>query len=541
MTVPSPLPSLPVSHRVSLILFLSLTSIIGCSGSEESDGDKPSAETRESRPVARSRIIGEPVEAAILDGIATIQSGVDSNSREELVAFESDQMLLAIKVDVGDDDQTLIPSDYTVTVDGADAKPVGIAFGDSTAVFFDPDEFLSANVELTHGRQGKLGMADDRLAAIELPVPQVVFLFKVKFGDSIDFWHGQTDHRLDVADEADWLLAEIPGSIGDLPGTTTDPVDEKVTVEVVEGQLVRAELNGEEAELYDLKLKVTCPAEGFNLDTRKLYVQGGEKRTRRFFFEFDDREMRMLAGTSYADTTYESTDVRTIQSGGIRMGLHGGTIPLHVIFPDPPFESGLTLYLGDADPVELIPEDEALGEIRPAFLDATVRVARSKIFGKAVKVAVLDDQVPVLVSGKRGDIKPRKAPSGEKFLALRFEVPEGEHKFIANDYRVAVSDADEVVPAFIAVGKLPAESVEDDAFETWTIQRDEEDRAEIRKGAVYAWHSSIPEVILVYKVPEDVTKFTFKHGETQLTLQPSSVAKSWAAIRPEGSSDDPAE
>lgn len=510
----------------------------GCSSGDEDNGPPPSEETREARREATMKIIGEPTEAALLDGIAILQYGVDQFDREEVVASEPDMMMVAVKVAVEEEDQTLVPSEYTLTVGENEAKPLGIAFGGKTNVFFSTEQLLDGSIELRHNDRGAVGQAgNERLNLFELPQPEVVFLYKVKYGKSVDFWHGRTDFRLKVATKAEWLEDNLPDT--KLPeDSLAGTFDRDVELEVVEGKLVRGQLNGEDKELYVLQVNLVCPSEGFDLAARDVYLRGGNKRANQWFFEFDDEDMRVLAGSEYSDTTYDGTPVRMLNSGGVRLGTDGGTISMRVIFPDPPFESGLNLHFGSLDPVELIAADAALGEIRPAVADSAVRITRAPIVGKPVRVGYLEGKLPVLTNRKTGKIEPVEAEFGKRFLALKFEMPETDQKFVSSDYRLEFLETAVATPKYIAVGKLPAEPVAGDPYQAQTILRDEEDRAELRRGELFAWHSSVPDCILVYEVTVDASQFTFKHGETQLTIQPSTVPKRWTLLRPDGALDE---
>ena len=120
-----------------------------------------------------------------------------------------------------------------------------------------------------------------------------------------------------------------------------------------------------------------------------------------------------------------------------------------------------------------------------------------------------------------------------RLLMLKMMVAEGDQRFIACDYQVASETGEKIRLVYVAPGAAPAESVPDDKFAVMTVAHAETDGIQRKSAKLAGWDISIPEFVLVFNVPADESKFTFKHGTTQLTLQPSSVARSWSSFRPQ--------
>lgn len=513
------------------VLPLLLLNLPGCSDSqtdEKAAAVVPAESIRER--VARSRRVGTPRAAAYLDGIVTLQTGPSPDQRESLIAPEAGTMLVAVLIEVDDGDQTFIPKDYEIEIDKEPYVPVGVSFDTANGVFFSVESLLTASVELTKGTQGRVGMADDRIARVELPEQQVILLYKSSSADQLTLFHGSDSFGLAVSNDADWIDISIPAST--VAGLDEESVDEKLEVTVGEGSLKVIELQGDRAEVYSLDLKIRCPLEGVEVSPRNLYLNGPSGRTRDFLFEFDDQEMRMLAGSEYSDLESSEGPLRRIFSGGVRVGVHGGSLPLTVVFPDPPFEEGFDLMVAGLDPIELIGQDSALGEIRPAFAESLSRIPRAALIGKPAQVGYLTDPVPVVGENRRREIQTMRPGDGKRFLALSFDLDEGPQKLIANDYELTPDGGKSTRPFAVAVGLSPAEHASDSLYKALEIKRGETDRVQFRRGDLQGWEITAPKVILVWEIPAEVNRFRFAHGDTQLTLQPAASGREWRELRP---------
>ena len=506
----------------------------GCSSdSEPATTSKQETPTADRPVVARSKIAGKPAKAGYLEGLTMLQTGPEPFQKKGILASEANKFLLAILVDVDAEEQTLIPSDYRVLVGSEEFQPIGVSFGTKLELFFDTKQFAAASIELAHGASDGVGLQSERLAAAQLAQPQVALLYKVTGSEQVRLQHGSNTFDLDIDDEPDWIATEATAATAATQTSIPEPVESQVELEVVSGQLVIGELDGERAEVYELQLKIECPAEGLILNARDLYLKGADNRTRQFYFDFDDTEMRMVPGSVYVETTYNGDRMRRVEAGGLRLGLQGGTLPLRLVFENPPFETGLVLHFPQHAPVELIAADQALGEIRPAFAEDTVRVPRAPLIGEPVQVGYLDGALPFIADRRRKQMGQAEVNNERRLLMLKMMVAEGDQRFIAGDYQVASETGEKIRLVYVAPGAAPAESVPDDKFAVMTVAHAETDGIQRKSAKLAGWDISIPEFVLVFNVPADESKFTFKHGTTQLTLQPSSVARSWSSFRPQ--------
>lgn len=516
--------------RLALALLL-LCNLSGCG-----DGDGPhQAETGGVEPAAppvSAPRVGEPVAAGFVDGLLTLQMGPDPLQQEGIVAAKANTFLLVVTVAVDSGPQIFAPADYRVRVDEETYTPLGVAFGGRNDVFFSVDEFLASQIDLTHDASGAVALSDERLKAVKLPKPELVLLYKVQGSDSVQVVHGIESTRLPVEDATDKFFAGLD-NLQPAGGDAAAGADESVSVDVVDGRLVAGSLGGERTEVYDVTLRVDCPEGGYVLDARDLYLDGGTERTRQFYFELDEQTMRLTAGTSYTKTTFDDVPVVRIDAGGVQLGPDGQQVSLRCLFPDPPFGKGLTLRIADLPAHELISARAALGSIRPAVAEGPVRIPRAPIIGEPVEVAFLEGELPRLADARRNRTEP-VAPSAEhRFLALKFQLAEGDPQLILNEYELETASGDRIRPKFLAAGLAPAEPVPEDPYEPRAIERGETDTIRRRGGEFAAWVVSEPEFLLVFEVPIGESQFTFKHGSTYLTLQPSEVARAWSAFRPD--------
>jgi len=519
---------------VQAVALVGLALVSGCSSDPEPVSDDEKTETTpDVQPVvARSRIAGTPAKAGYLEGLTMLQTGPDPLQKKGILASEANKFLLAILVEVGADEQTLIPTDYRVQVGTEVYQPIGVSFGNKLGLFFDTDQFAAASIEISHGSSDGVGLQSERLAAAQLATPQLALLYKVTGSDAIRIQHGESMFNLEVDDQPDWIATPSSASLVSGPDTVKQPVESAVELEVVKGQLVIGELDRERAEVYELQLKIECPDEGLMLNARDLYLQGAGNRTRQFYFDFDDKEMRMAPGSVYVETTYNGERMRRVEAGGLRLGLYGGTLSLRLVFEDPPFETGLVLHFPQHAPVELIASDQALGEIRPAFAEDTVRVPRAPIIGEPVQVGYLDGLLPFVADWRRKRMDNAPLAAGRRLLMLKMMVGEEDQRFIAGDYQVASAAGEKIRLVYVAPGRAPAEPVPTDKFAVLAVAHGDTDAQRQKRAKLAGWQISIPEFVLVFDVPANETKFTFKHGTTQLTLQPSSVARPWGSFRP---------
>jgi len=527
-----------LSGTVQTMALICLVLGSGCSSDKSSDTPPGSdAENTESTPdvqpvVALSRIAGTPAKAGYLEGLTMLQTGPDPFQKKGVLASEANVFLLAILVEVGSDEQTLIPTDYRVQVGTDVYQPIGVSFGNKLGLFFDTKQFVAASIEISHGASDGVGLQSERLAAAQLAKPQLALLYKVTGSDAIRLQHGENTFNLEVDDQPDWIGTPSSATVASAADPVNQPVESTVELEVVKGQLVIGELDGERAEVYELQLKIECPDEGLVLNARDLYLQGADNRTRQFYFDFDDKEMRMAPGSVYVETTYNGERMRRVEAGGLRLGLHGGTLPLRLVFEDPPFETGLVLHFPQHAPVELIASNQALGEIRPAFAEDTVRVPRAPMIGEPVQVGYLDGQLPFVSDRRRKRMENAPVAAGRRLLMLKMMVGEEDQRFIAGDYQVASAAGEKIRLVYVAPGRAPAEPVPTDKFAVLAVAHGEADTLRQKSAKLAGWEISIPEFVLVFDVPANETKFTFKHGTTQLTLQPASVARPWGSFRP---------
>ena len=520
----------------------------------------------------------------MIDGRSKI-STTSTGGLEFLVASGGREYLLAVKMEfefpkvvqrAGKPPETsilsVVPLDYRIIVTDDDDKqveyePVAVAFGQKKA-FLSCEKLLHDKVELHAGKDDQPGIKKinpnaaklgkkvkteeaesaetvSKVVAYMMTAPQYVMLYKVTIerDAKVAMHHGERSFDIDLEGDSDWIAGY--GSSDDL-GAAVDAfakkeanMDRSLEIDVVKGQLIKAMIDGESQEVYELEVKLSSKvSRRVDLNRRDVFLKGGSDakkgRTTEMFVKLDGSRMRMHAGAEYFEVSYNGEILTELVQGDIEVTLSPGfAVALRIVFPDPPFESGLALHFPDHAPVVLIGEDDALGEIRPAFTESLIRVPQAPILGKPVRVRYLQGKIDYIKDVKTLELGSIEAAAGKRFMALKLDMSQGEQRFVARDYRLEDSTEAEHTPKLVAFSGYPALMVPGDEYNNVKLVPADTDDMKRRRGVMTSWELAKPLFVVVYELPESETKFTFKHGTTQLTIQPPTASiVAWNAFRP---------
>lgn len=564
MSTEVPMPRLINSSR--FLLFIVSVSLLasGCGSKDKGGKTKKSksgdstAEYETYKP-AKTGLLGKPSMVGVLDGGTVVTNSV-RGEYEFIVASGAREYLLAVKMPFEFPTRTedgrkmekgvkFAPSDYRAIVVHDDDEeeptkyePIAVAFG-AKKQFWSTKAVLGETIDLLPGNNDTPGAKDGKILGYMLSVPQYILLYRldVKRYDEVAIHHDRKSFAIDLeeADDSEWLAGfesttDLGAAVDDFNKERANS-DESVKIEIEKGELRKAKIEGEDEEVYELTFKISAPvAKRVDINRRDLFLKGdGDKRTTEMFLKMDGSRMRMHAGAEFFEVSYDGEIMTELVNGDVEVKLTPGfSVPLRIVFPNPPFEGGLWLNFPNEDPVELIAADEALGEIRPAFNEALIQVPQAPILGKPVRVRYIDSKIEYMKDLKTQEIASIQAAPGNRFLALKLDVHPGEQRFVSRDYRVEDSTQKSYTPKAFAFGGYPA-LLPSDEFTNVKVIAAEQDEVPRRRGVVQSLNHSKPVWVVVFEVPETETKFGFAHGSTQLTLQPpAKTVMAWNAFRP---------
>ncbi len=522
-------------------------------------GKSGSGEDYETYKTSKTGLLGKPSMIGVLDARTVITTSIRGDY-EYIVASGAREYILAIKMPFEFPSKTLdgkkmqqgvkfAPGDYRAIVEPDDDEeepveyhPVAVAFGGKKQ-FWSTKSSLAEMIDLLPGNADTPGTKDGKVMGYMLSVPQYILLYRIEVDrySHVALHHGPKSFAIDLdeADDAQWLAGfesttDLGASVDDFNKTQAE-TDTSVQITVKNGELRKAKIDGEDAEVYELEFEISAPvAKRVDINRRDLYLKGGaDKRTTEMFLKMDGSRMRMHAGAEFFEVSLDGEIMTELVQGDVEVKLTPGfSVPIRIVFPNPPFEGGLWLAFPDHEPVELIGTDEALGEIRPAFNESIARVPQAPILGKPVRVRYIDGKIQYIKDLKKLETGTIQAAPGNRFLALKLDVHTGEQRYVNRDYRLQDSTEKEYTPKAFAFSGYPA-LLPDDDYNTAKIIAAEQDEVFRRRGEVQSFNLSKPVWVAIFEVPEGETKFGFAHGNTQLTLQPpAKTMLAWNAFRP---------
>ena len=240
--------------------------------------------------------------------------------------------------------------------------------------------------------------------------------------------------------------------------------------------------------------------------------------------------MRLIEGTDYYDNLYKDRPMKELVSGGLSVSVEPGQpLTMFFVFPNPPFENGLSLHFPGKPPINVVPAGDVLGEIRPAIPRGVAKIPRAPIVGKPVKLTRINGDITIVGGGDNSDsLQPG---TGKRFLAIQFKI-EGERQFIARDYVLRDESDANHYPIAVAFGHAAARRIPGDGYEAVKLVPGETDIARLKKGRLLYWQYAHPEFVVIFAIPDRLTTAYFSHGNRLLKLTPLSPPVSWTKARP---------
>lgn len=525
---------------------IGLGAVAGCSSDGDAAGSGDGPQDAPENVQRLPPIAGTPVEAGYFDGGITLLGSADPDSGEALMPINQNY-LLAVRLDV-DKAATLVVDEYFVIVGKRRYRPQGISFGDRRQTFFDAKKFVGNKVKLSLDGSDQITISDaGQLNACRLSTGEITLLYRVPGSDLLRVQYDGQDYVLrpvtaaELGVEASATPITNNGDNG--MGKTTGP--KGLQLEVKRGQLAIATIDGDEVEVFELELTLKgSEYEQIELKFREnFFLQGNAiqqspggkgrrrgKRTRRVFVELQEERMRLIEGTDYYDNTYKDRPMKELVSGGLSVSVEPGQpLTMFFVFPNPPFENGLSLHFPGQPPIDVVPVGDVLGEIRPAIPRGVAKIPRAPIVGKPLKLTRINGDVTVVGRGNNSD--PLQPGAGKRFLAIQFKI-EGERQFVARDYVLRDESNANYYPVAVAFGYAAARRIPGDGYEAVKLIPGETDVARRKKGQLLYWQYAHPEFFILFAVPDGLTTAFFSHGNRLLKLTPLSSPVSWTKARP---------
>jgi hypothetical protein len=519
--------------------------VAGCSSDDDAAGSVDGPQDAQENVQRLPPIGGTPVEAGYFDGGVTLLRSADPDSGVTLMPINKNS-LLAVRLDV-DKAATLVVDEYFVIIGKRRYRPKGIAFGDARQTFFDVKKFVGNKVKLSLGGSDEITTSDaGQLNGYQLSIGEIYLLYRVPVSSFARVQYDGKDYELRpitaaaLGVEASTTPITNNGDTG--MDETTGP--KGLQLEVKRGQLAIATIDGEEVEVFELELTLKgSKYEQIELKFREnFFLQGNAiqqspggkgrrrgKRTRRVFVELQEDRMRLIQGTDYYDNTYKDRPMKELVSGGLSVSVEPGQpLTMFFVFPNPPFENGLSLHFPGKPLIDVVPVGDVLGEIRPAIPRGVAKIPRAPIVGIPVKLTRINGDVTV-VGGNNSD--PLQPGAGKRFLAIRFTI-EGERQFVARDYVLRDESNANYYPVAVAFGRAAARRIPGDGYEAVKLIPGETDVARRKKGQLLYWQYAHPEFFILFAVPDGLTTAFFSHGNRLLKLTPLSSPVSWTKARP---------
>ena len=523
-----------------LVVFaIGLGTVTGCSSGDDAansaDGPKAAQETvRQLPPIA-----GTPVEAGYFDGGITLLSSADPDSGEALMPINKNS-LLAVRLDV-EKEATLVVNEYCVIIGKRRYRPKGISFGAARQTFFDAKQFVGDRVKLSLGGADEITTSKaGQLNGCQLATGEVYLLYRVPGSDLLRVQYDGQDYVLrpiiaaELGVEAQTTTQTKSGKNG--MGKTTGP--QGLRLEVKRGELTIANIDGDDIEVFELELTLKgSKYEQIELNFLKnFYLQGNSTRqgrggqSRRVFVELQEDRMRLIEGTDFFNNEYKDRPMKELTNGGLSVSVEPGQpLTMFFVFPNPPFENGLSLHFPGNPPIEVVPAGDVIGEIRPAIPRGVTKIPRAPIVGKPVKLTQIIGGISAI--GSSNNPESLNPGAGKRFLAIEFEI-EGERQFIARDYVLRDESDANHYPVAVAFGHAAARRIPGDGYEAVKLVPGETDIARLKKGQLLYWQYAHPEFLVIYAIPDGLKTAYFSHGNRLLKLTPVSPPVTWTKARP---------
>jgi hypothetical protein len=246
-----------------------------------------------------------------------------------------------------------------------------------------------------------------------------------------------------------------------------------------------------------------------------------------------EEKMRLLAGTEFYDNTYKDRPMKELVNGGLAISVEPG-LPLTAlfVFPNPPFENGLSLRFPGRPPIDVVPAGDVLGEIRPAIPRGVAKIPRAPIVGEPIKVNVIQGNILLDAGGKA--LTAQGPGGGNQFVMLTFAI-KGERQFVPRDYVLRDASDTNYYPEAATFGNAPAQKIPGEGYEPIDLKPGDEDLVRRRKGKLHYWQYATPEMAIIFSLPQSLSTFDFSHGNRMLKITPVTPAKTWKELRPDDS------
>lgn len=242
--------------------------------------------------------------------------------------------------------------------------------------------------------------------------------------------------------------------------------------------------------------------------------------------------MDLITGTEYFENTYKDRAMKELINGGLVVKVEPGRpLTMFCVFPNPPFENGLTLHFPDKPPLDVVPAGDVLGEIRPAIPRGVAKIPRAPIVGTPVKVVLIDGAITVDAANNK--LESMNPGGGNRFLGLMFKI-EGEREFVARDYVLTDELETNYYPVAAACGRAAGRRVPGDGYEGVKLVPGETDLARYQRGKLAYWQYARGELLVLFAPPKDLKSFIFTHGNRVLKITPLSPPVSWKQARSGG-------
>lgn len=530
-----------------LAVGLCLAAFAGCSSDDDETGAGDTPEAAEETVRQLPRIVGTPTDAGVFDGGVTLLGGAEADSGEALMRTDGSN-LMAIRLEV-DRSATFVPMEYTVIIDKRRYRPQGISFGDRRETFFSLKKFAADEIELELGGSDQITTNKaGKLNGCGLASGEVYLLYRVRQGIVVvEVQYDGKKYELRPSHAADLGIepsAAKTAATGDSANKPSGP--QGLQLEVKRGQLAIGVIDDKDTEVFELELTLSSSKyETIDLHLGKdFFLEGNTpskgngpkgrrrgRRSRTLFVEMQEDRIRLLAGTDYYDNTYKDKPMKELENGGMAVSLEPGRpITLFLVFPNPPFENGLSLHFPGKPPLDMVSAGDVLGEIRPAIPRGVAKIARAPIVGEPVKVNVIKGNILIDAGGK--SLTPQGPGGGRQFVMLKFAI-EGERQFVPRDYVLRDAADTNYYPVAAAFGNASAQRIPGDGYEPVKLMPGEEDVVRKRKGQLLYWQYSRPEFFVLFAVPQSLSTYDFSHGNRLLKITPVSAPVTWKQIRPD--------
>ena len=533
-----------------LVIGVCLAAFAGCGSGDDENGSNDSPEAAEETVRQLPRIVGTPTDAGYFDGGVTVLGSADPDSGEALMP-SAKSFPMAIRIEV-EESASFFPSEYSVVIDKRRYRPHGVSFGDKRATFFSVEKFAAEQIELSLGGSDQITTNKaGKLNGCELATGEVYLLYRVPAAGSgiVELQYDGKDYDLRATFAAD--LGVEPSAV---KTTTTDDNMSKPTgsqrlqLEVKRGQLAIGVIDDEDTEVFELELTLSATKyETIELHLGKdFFLEGNappkddgmkgrrrSRRSRKLFVELQEESMSLLTGTEFYDNTYKDKPMKELLNGGVSINVEPGRpITAFFVFPNPPFENGLTLHFPGQRPQDMVSSGDVLGELRPAIPRGVAKIARAPIVGDPVKVNVIKGNILIDTGGK--SLTAQGPGGGRQFIMLKFAV-NGERQFVPRDYVIRDAADTNYYPIAAAFGNAPALRIPGDGYESVKLMPGEEDVVRKRKGQLLYWQYSKSEFLVLFALPTSLSTYDFSHGNLLLKITPVTAPVAWKQIRPNDS------